>query len=272
MTPRAEAFTLDDPVAITLNALHWGTPSQSPIVLLHGGGGNAHWWDHIAEPLAKDHYVVALDFRGHGDSTYPETLTVGAFNLDLEALCDQLGTERVMLVGHSMGAHVALDHASRHPRTRALVLIDLSRGGSKRASRVARLALALRRTYRSRAEAVERFRFVPSADHVSVSLRESVAALSIREESEGRFGFKFDPRWFGVPPRPRPDPSQIRCPTLLVRGAESTLLSPEGLAAFAEEIPEAECIEIEGAGHHVPFDRPDALVDALAAFAARHLD
>jgi pimeloyl-ACP methyl ester carboxylesterase len=269
MNPTARSFVVEKPVRVTLNALHWGTPSDMPIVLLHGGGGNAHWWDHIAAPLARDHYVVALDFRGHGDSSYPESLTVGGFNLDLEALCVELGSEAVTLVGHSMGAHVALDHASRHPLTRAMVLVDLSRGGSKRSSRVARLALTLRRAYRSRASAVERFRFVPNADHVSEALREAVADKSIREEPDGRFGFKFDPRWFGVTPRPRPDPSQVQCPTLLIRGAESSLLSPEGAEAFSNEIPNAELLEIKSAGHHVPFDQPDALIEALREFVSR---
>jgi pimeloyl-ACP methyl ester carboxylesterase len=132
---------------------------------------------------------------------------------------------------------------------------------------VARLALSLRRHYRSRADAIERFRFVPNADHVSAALRESIAGKSIREESEGRFGFKFDPRWFGVAPRPRPDPTRVSCPTLLIRGAESNLLSPEGAEAFVREIPGAEALEIAGAGHHVPFDRPDALLEAIRIFA-----
>ena len=51
-------------------------------MLLHGGGANAHWWDHIAPTFADQFHVVALDFRGHGDSERPEELIPGAFNED----------------------------------------------------------------------------------------------------------------------------------------------------------------------------------------------
>jgi pimeloyl-ACP methyl ester carboxylesterase len=266
--PRTIRFTNDRCEGVTLHALEWGEPTQPALVLLHGGGANAHWWDHIAPALADRHHVIALDFRGHGDSDHPDELATGAFNVDLEALLIHLDVEDVVLVGHSMGAHVALDHAAHHSATRGLVLVDLSRGGQRRSRRVARLALALRRAYSSRDEAIERFRFIPSAEHVDEALRRRIAESSVHELSDGRWAFKFDPRWFGVPSRPRPDPADVRCPTLLVRGAESTLLSSEGAHAFVDEIPDARLLEVARAGHHVLLDRPDALIEALRGFPA----
>ena len=67
-----------------------------------------------------------------------------------------LGREDVVLIGHSLGAAVALDHASRFAATRGLVMIDLARGGTPGGGRRARLALSLRRTYRTREEAIAR--------------------------------------------------------------------------------------------------------------------
>ena len=81
-------------------------------MLLHGGGANAHWWDHLAPELARSFHVVALDFRGHGDSDYPDPER-GAFNWDLRALLDHLAAPDAVLVGHSMGAAIALEHAAR---------------------------------------------------------------------------------------------------------------------------------------------------------------
>ncbi|MBY0398713.1 alpha/beta fold hydrolase, partial [Myxococcota bacterium] len=114
--------------AVRLHVLDWrgegaAPDSASPLVFLHGGGANAHWWDHLAGPLSAARAVYALDFRGHGDSSYPAIREVGAFNLDLEALVAWLGREDVILVGHSLGAAVALDHASRFAATRGLVLV-----------------------------------------------------------------------------------------------------------------------------------------------------
>jgi pimeloyl-ACP methyl ester carboxylesterase len=263
---RAEKFTNHHAQGVVLHALHWGDESLRTLVLLHGGGANAHWWDHLAEPIAASHHTVALDFRGHGDSDHPDELKVGAFNDDLEALCEHLGTWDVVLVGHSMGAHVALDHASRHPETRALVLIDPARGGGKRPSRVARLALSLRRNYRSFDEAVDRYRFVPGADHVEESLRANIARQSVGREGEDRWGFKFDPRWFGVRPRPRPDLGNVRCPTLVVRGEESTLCTMAGAMELTRELPHGRVVEIPAAGHHVQLDQPAAVSNALETF------
>jgi pimeloyl-ACP methyl ester carboxylesterase len=90
----------------------------------------------------------------------------------------------------------------------------------------------------------------------------------VREESDGRFGFKFDPRWFGLPPGPPLDPSKIACPVLLIRGGESGLLTAGGAEELVAALPEGRWIEIPGAGHNVHLERPDAVQDALGRFIA----
>ncbi|MEE3325978.1 MAG: alpha/beta hydrolase [Myxococcota bacterium] len=258
---RSERFSHE---GLSLHTLQWGNPEHPALVLLHGGGANAHWWDHIAPFFALEHHVIALDFRGHGDSDYPEDLEVGAFNLDLEALCHHLGKEDVMIVGHSMGAQVALDHASRFPRTRKIVLIDPARGAKKRTRRVARLALSLARSYPSQAEAIERFRFVPAAEYALEPLRQHIAAHSVRQKPDGSWGFKFDGRWFGIPSRPAPDLSRIQCPCLVIRGQESRLLSAEAAIVLSHEISHTQLVETRHSGHLVLIDRPGALVERIA--------
>ena len=258
METASEKFSSPLIEGIKLHVLRWGPRHAHPVILLHGGGANAHWWDHLAPRWADVNHLIALDFRGHGDSDSPEALQTGAFSLDLEALCEHLAQSTVTLIGHSMGAHVALDHASRSERVAGLVLVDPARGGPKRSRRAARLALALRRNYGSAEEAVERFRFVPAAEHCEEALRRSIAIKSVRAEPEGRFGFKFDPRWFGVPSRPPPDCSAVRCPTLIVRGEESSILSAEGAAQLRAEIPDAHLETVNGAGHHVLLDQPNS--------------
>ena len=57
----------------TISYLAWGDPSPRGIVLVHGGGAHAHWWDHIAPLLALDRRVLALDLSGHGDSGRRDT-------------------------------------------------------------------------------------------------------------------------------------------------------------------------------------------------------
>lgn len=261
----SELFTTTDN-GLQLHFLRWGEPEAPRIVLLHGGGANAHWWDHVAPALSDRFQLVALDFRGHGDSTFPEETRVGAFSDDLELLLAHLGGPPVILIGHSMGGGVAIDHAARHRDVRAVVAIDVSRGASRRSRRTARLALALRRTYATREEAVGRYRFLPTSDRASESLRSHIAGHSVREETDGRFGFKFDPRWFGLPAKPRPDLGKIACPFLLLRGSDSPMLTSEGASEIVAELPDGRAVCIEGAGHHVHLDQPEAFLAAVSPF------
>jgi pimeloyl-ACP methyl ester carboxylesterase len=194
MPATARAIRVEAEDGVVLHCLEWTSISSSrataPVIALHGGGANAHWWDHLAAQIAIQRPVYALDFRGHGDSDYPEERRLGAFNDDLEALLGWLCREDVFLFGHSMGAAVALDHASRFGATRGIALVDLARGSGRGSRRRARLALSLRRSYRTRSEAALEFssqlracRFVeiPEAGH-HVLIDQPEALLSALED------------------------------------------------------------------------------------------
>ncbi len=269
MTARSRRFTGPELECVALHALHRGDPTRQTVVLLHGGAANVHWWEPLAEALATRMHVVALDFRGHGDSDFPDTLLPGAFSDDLEALLADLDAPEPILIGHSLGGRVALEHAARAGGVRALVLLDVARGAALPLHEATRRALRIRRSYRSEQEAVARFRFLPPALAVTEERRRAIAERSVFELPDGRFAFKFDPRWLGVPSRPLPPLSRVACPTLLLRGSESTLLSEEGAKAFATEIPQAELGIVTGAGHHVHLDRPDEVLAALEDFLSR---
>jgi len=263
-------FTRPELDGVHLHAELRGDPRSPTVVLLHGGGANLHWWDEIAPSLAERFRVVCLDFRGHGDSDHPEALVVGAFHRDLEALVAELGYEDIALVGHSMGGHVALDFAAQHPRVWGLVAIEVSFGAAARERRRTRLALSLRRSYATRDEAVARYRLMPSTPGVSERVRESLAEHSIRELPDGRFVYKFDPRWFGLPPPPYQRLDDVRCPSLLIRGERSTLLTREGAESAVAKLPAARLIEISGAGHNVHLERPTEVIVAVTEHLSSH--
>jgi len=213
--------------------------------------------------LADRFQVVGLDFRGHGDSDHPKERTVGAFYEDLIALVEYLEASEIAIVGHSMGAHVALHHAAEHPGVRSVVAIEPSRGAGLRNRRRARLALAARRTYATREEAVRRYRFLPDAPGAPEALRIAIAEHSVSREPDGRFGFKFDPGWFGLPPRTPPPLCDVHCPCLILRGEESSLLTREGADALVRELPNARAIDVPGCGHNLHLERSDLVVAAV---------
>src|SRR6267142_905091 len=80
----------------------------------------------MAEALAPRHRLVAYDLRGRGDSDKPASgYSLAIHGDDLRGLLDHLGLERATLMGHSLGAHIAVRFAATHPeRVARLVLFD----------------------------------------------------------------------------------------------------------------------------------------------------
>ena len=88
-----------------------------PVVVIHGFGNNLEGWSGLADSLARNHEVIALDLRGHGQST--KFTHAGDYGRhiadDVVHLLDRLHIRRAHLVGHSMGALVAADIVERYP-------------------------------------------------------------------------------------------------------------------------------------------------------------
>ncbi|MBW2314176.1 MAG: alpha/beta hydrolase [Deltaproteobacteria bacterium] len=257
--PRSERFTTAELGKAHLHAMHWGERGQPVVVLAHGGGANAHWWAHVAPDLATSFHVVAFDFRGHGDSDSAETIQPGDFENDLVALLDHLEAPEAALVGHSMGGEVVLRvAASGRAAPRGAVLLDVARGGSARGHRLLRRALTFRHAYKTREEAVDRFRFVPKAAHVEEALRHAIASQSVHRDPDGRWSFKADPAWIdGMPAGPMVE-ADVTCPVLFLRGAESGLCSDEAAKELVAALPHGKLTTLPRAGHHVHIDAPEA--------------
>jgi pimeloyl-ACP methyl ester carboxylesterase len=125
------------PSGIVLSYVEWGTESAPPIVLLHDICGCCHEWDELARPLASKYRVLALDLRGHGETTHSPKHQYGIEHLvgDLHELVVRLSlngrdwggawTRPWVCVGRGTGAAIATAYAARHPgRTAGLVLYD----------------------------------------------------------------------------------------------------------------------------------------------------
>ena len=121
-TPRDRRISVG---GLDIHYRDWGASGQ-PIVLVHGLASTCHIWDLVAPLLKQRFAVVALDQRGHGESSKPDSgydfATVAA---DLGRFTQALGIHKPLLVGHSWGGNVAVDYAVTHPYgPRGLCLID----------------------------------------------------------------------------------------------------------------------------------------------------
>lgn len=244
------------------------------MVLLHGLRAYGHWFDEFAT-VVKDHYwVLAPDQRGRGESDWAKDgdYTREAYVSDLGGFVDTLKLNKFVLVGHSMGGLNAIYYAARHPnRVNTLLILDI--GPEIKPVGIQRIRSELAETPGEfdsweQAKAFLRKRHPkPSDENIQTRLR-----WMLKESPGGKVVWRLDNAIFD--PNLRPDPPEqvwsllgkIRCPTLIVRGGETDVLTPETCERMVKLIPGSRWVEIPNAGHMVIEDNPEAFNVAVLNF------
>lgn len=254
----------------------WGEPLAPAVVLLHGITGHARAWDGEGGALAPRFRVLALDQRGHGDSDpAPDgDYTLAAMAGDLAAFVDALALGPLSVVGLSMGGRVAITYAADHPeRVERLMVIDI--GPEIAAAGQKRVLGAMAHSPERFASAEEAMAYARATNprYTDALLRHRIRH-GLRALPAGGFTWKYD-RALREQVRAggRREPldlwsrwAALECPTLLVRGAESDILSPEIAKRMLEALRDARLIEVPGAGHTVPGDQPGQFQALLRDF------
>jgi pimeloyl-ACP methyl ester carboxylesterase len=253
----------------------WGASTAPALVMLHGVTGHARTWDEEAAALASRYRVLALDQRGHGDSDPSPNgdYTVATMSADVTAFADALGLARFSLVGLSMGGRVAIAFAGHAPRrVDRLVIVDIGPEISEAGLlRVAALMARSPELFPSLEHALA-FHRVTNPLYTEAMLRHRVEHGT--RAVDGGLAWKYDR---GLRETVRAgtwrDPidlwplwREIRCPILLVRGADSDVLSAEIAKRMLDENPNTRFAEVAGAGHTVPGDQPAVFRALLTAF------
>lgn len=295
---------------VRLSALDYGSvgrpaPEERAVVLLHGMSDMAWSMDTLAQALAPRYRCVAFDLRGHGHSDQPGAYSMLHFVADLEAALAELQIRRPILVGHSLGGHVASYHAGLYPEDcTALIVLEgmgppahmATEDPDARAAQLRAHIEVLRTPMRHKPlrdldAATERLRAThPRLDHDRARFlaREGTVA-----GPEGGLVWRFDLRsrdWIASVDHGRSEEvwRRVTCPVLVVTGAESwdtwwtrralptagmerTRLSDdewqERLGCFADH----EWVELTEAGHLVQFDQPTRLNQVVVDFVERRV-
>jgi pimeloyl-ACP methyl ester carboxylesterase len=277
---------IDGAHGTSLHLLEWSRDGV-PLLLLHGFGNEAHIWDDFAPEVAPYYRTLALDHRGHGDSAWDPELRYELDTLvaDLEEVTRALSITRLVLVGHSLGGRVATLFAGRHPeRLAGLVLVDI--GPELDLRGVLRIRQDAERSASPRFGSVEEYARLLSlaypAGRPEALLR--MARHGLRRCDDGRYELKTDPALRSAAGRGNETPEQaaerergvtaalwealgrIPCPTLVVRGAASDVLSADVADRMVEALPDGRLAVVPQAGHSVMTDNPEGFRDAVCGF------
>jgi pimeloyl-ACP methyl ester carboxylesterase len=275
---------------LRLHYVDWGNPTAPPLILVHGGRDHARSWDWVARALRNRFRVIAPDLRGHGDSGW----AVGSnyhhheFVYDLAQLVDVIaGPEApVAMIGHSFGGAIISQYAASFPeRMERFINIEgfgpppelieswsatpMHEQTRNWVEQLRGLAARQPRRYSSIEDAAKRMQ--KENPSLSEGQANHLTVHGVARNEDGTYSWKFDNYFRSFPPRVwQPDAlvetwSQIDCPTLLVRGADSWAGDPQADGRI-EALPEGSQATIPNAAHWVMHDNFEAFMKAADDF------
>lgn len=241
-----------------------------PVLFLHAFPLNRQMWQgELTALLADERYrLVALDWRGFGESdiTTPVS-TMELFADDVAGLMDALGIQRAVLCGLSMGGYTAFAFLRKYPqRVSGLILADTRPGADSPEAQANRENVArIAETQGTGAIAdlqVPRVLSEYTRQHhpeVELRVRQMIDAATAQ-------GIAAASRGMGQRADSTDLLAGITCPTLIVVGEQDVLTPPIVAQEYAAQIPGAQCVVIQHAGHLSNLEQPEAFLQVVRGF------
>jgi pimeloyl-ACP methyl ester carboxylesterase len=257
---------------LQLHYLDFGNASKPPLICIHGLSGNAHNFDGLAPHLLDDYHVISIDVRGRGDSAWgpPGEYLPTIYVNDLSLMLNALELHRVTLVGTSMGGIISMIFAGGYPeRVTRLVLNDIGPevdpAGLKR---ITGYFTEAPQNFKDMAEVAAYYRanYQYLAAAPEPELLEFVR-WAVKPTDDGRLTWKIDPAVRNIPrtgAAARPMDmwvpyARITARTMVIRGAESDILSRDTADRMCRVLPGSKLVEIPGVGHAPTLSEPTAI-------------
>jgi pimeloyl-ACP methyl ester carboxylesterase len=239
----------------------------SPLLMVNGLGANVEMWGPVEERLSACARTIVFDAPGTGRSTtplWPQSIPASA--AVVEGLLDELGHERVDVLGFSLGGLVAQELARRAPqRVRRLVLAGTAVGWGSMPGTLPALALmAMPARYYSRALSEQTNWLLSPADQALLRRLTTLTEARLRHPPSllGYTGqFWAAALWSSLRWLP-----SVRVPTLVVHGEADNLVPPANGVQLARLLPDARLHVLPGEGHFIVFDPESAALPLLEDF------
>ena len=244
--------------------------AENIIMLIHGTGAHKKWWDPIAPLLNNNFTIFAPDLPGMGESDHRNEYNFEGFSEALIGILHQekviTNNQKIFIVGHSLGGHVAGFMASEMPEIfNGLIMIDSPIRPPTYDYDKHQSTGPLRRIkyYPDKVSIIKRFRLMPPQDCENGWYLRYIAEHSVFNVEEG-WRWRFDDKLFATLRRLHNYEFNFKCPALFVAGGKSLLLESKIMKYIREAFKDSMTVEvIEDAAHHVPLDSPLELVSLI---------
>ncbi|MGW1025930.1 alpha/beta fold hydrolase [Streptomyces sp. NPDC002577] len=230
-----------------------------PLVALHGHLSESATFAHLAQALKPEWRLIAPDQRGHGESDRASDYSREGYLADLEALLDQLELDRVVLLGHSLGAINAYQFAARHPE-RVSALVNAEGPAALGLDGANPFGFLLNQPYQA-----------PTREALVAGLGPAAPYFSdrLRENADGTWRLPFHPQDMyesedQVHGDHWDDWTATTCPALLVHGTKG-IIPPEQIRAMVERRAGTLSAELD-ADHLIYTTAPEAFAAAVRGF------
>jgi len=273
-----------DGTPIYWSAVGSGAPA---LVCCDGIGCDGFAWKYVVRDFAPRHRVIRWHYRGHGRSGVPADCGRVGFDdisSDLQAVLKATGTEQAVLLGHSMGVQVCLEHHRRHPeQVLGLALICGSHGlpldtfhDSKALKIILPSMIAAAEKYPQAMELIWRLTAGGELAYQFATHLEVNGKLVRREDFAPYFRHLsgMDPRLFLGMLRHASEHTaydhlpEVKVPTLIVAGTHDTF-TPYWLSEeMQSRIPGSELLTVPGGTHVAPIEHPELITLRLEKFLA----
>lgn len=242
----------------------------APLLFIHGFPLSRESWSKQVDGLAATHRVIAPDLRGFGASEAgPGATSMNRFAEDLFSLCLQLHTGPLTVIGHSMGGYIALAFEKAYP----LFLSGLVLVSTKAGADAPEVAASRRETARKvRSEGIHSVLDAMAPKMLAATNTDLHMAQAVRHIMESANPHGVENALLGMAERTdeRGYLKDIRIPTLVVTGADDSIIAPKESVDMADAIPEAHLEVIPHAGHLVAFEQSLAFNAALKSWLSSH--
>jgi pimeloyl-ACP methyl ester carboxylesterase len=260
---------------VTLHYIDYGGTGATGLVMLHGGGANAHWFDFIGPALARHCRALALDLRGHGDSSHmePPAYTYAAYMQDIRALIAAEQLRAPILMGHSMGGMLMVKYTGTWPQEVGALIVCDARPiyGVADQERLQTTGRSPGRTYATQADYMAHFRIRPDGLRTAPEVHRYIAAHTGKQWPDGTWAHKIDRRVYAQRETIDTLPlyQRITCPVLFLQ-AESSRLTDAMVQQIKDACPHVEITTVAAAGHHLTLDQPAQTSALVTDFLRRH--